>query len=1405
MRSPPLNLAPLLGLLPPELADQLHRTGDLPVAERARLAGDLRAQLAACAAYIPQRLVRAQLAGPRPGHTSGAFWEGSLLFADLSGFTALSSQLSVLGRQGAEEVSAVVNRLFGALVAEIQSHQGALLKFGGDAITAFFDTDHLGADHAAAASAAALAMQQRMAEFATVETRAGTFTLQLRVGVHSGRVFAAEVGDENHIELVVTGPEVNRVALAQEIAAPGEVVITEQTAALLEGARLTPRSAGFLHISGLRFYAPPPSQPGLTPRDGPSDLADLARLAAQLAALRPYLVRGLPRRFLEASDAGLGEFRPVSVLFANFHDFSAILERLHDDPARAAAVLNAYYRRAQAVVHRYDGIVNKVDMYTHGDKLMALFGAPTAHEDDPTRAVRCAVELERALAEANAEIDQLLLHEPGGARLVQKIGINTGTVFAGRVGGATRYEYTVMGPAVNLAARLMSAASDGEIILSPSTRAVVANQFVLEAGAPLRLKGISEPVVPALVRGVVAVNMRNREASTQARLQTTELIGREAELAALLAGAAAALNGSGRVLALVGDAGAGKTRLGEELTRLLVKASVNPEKLPPVPPFDLYLGECQSYEQRTPYAAILGPLRDLLGLNNQRADQTPAETVARLLARIHQLAPQVERFAPLIGDAIGVAIPETRLTQALSPQQRHDRLQELIVALFQGSAGREPLLVVIEDIHWADSPSLEVIGRLSAACAGRPLLLLLSYRPEPPIPAPWDDRPETVRLVLGELPPGDSAVLLRALLGGEPPAQILPLLERTQGNPFFIEELVRALILGGVLVRDEANTWQIARSLEDVELPKSIEGLLIARLDRLDEPRQELVQVASVIGRRFQRPIVEGVYINQQQLDESLQRLVAIELIQADQLDRVLAYLFRHALLRDVAYEGILYARRRVLHGRVARRIEELSRHDLDPHLPLLAWHYLQAEELRPAFAYHIRAAEQARRRFANRDALAFSKTALEIAPKLATSVEPAWLIAQVAAIHEQSGEICALLGESDAALRHYHEALDLARISPQTTAESQVRLNRLIAGVHESRSEYDTAFDRLEQGMAIATSDARSELARCYLLGAGIYYRQSQYDRAMEWARIGRNAAQEQSLAAEQGHALRLMGSIWHDQGDFTQSVAALEEARDLFTQLNDLTQLGQTLNTLGNVYTRLGRWSDTIRCFEQSLQINEMIGDVLTVARASNNLAVLLVGRNQLDRAADLYQLSSRQFGKVGSALGVAVTTYNRGEVLLLQGRPAEALPLFTNTIADLERIKGRNFLPEVLRLAAEACLALGRSADARDYAARSLQLADELGMAAEQAIARRALAQVAMHEGDLAAAGDLLGQSYSALAQLDSPYDLGKTCYQQARLAQTIGDHAAFEAAYRRAEQIFGELDAQRDLMLLRELAF
>ncbi len=1488
-------------LLPDQIA-LLQETGYLPYTLRSKLGDELRHEQASCIAYMPSRLVRRQLADPQPGRVCGEFWHGSLLFADLSGFTAFCDKLSVLGKQGAEEVSAIINQVFNGLVAEVFAYHGELLKFGGDALTAFFDAQILGDAHATAATLAALEMQRRMAAFALVETRGGTFQLGLRVGVHSGQVLAAEVGDSSHIELVVTGEEVSRVAQAQGVATPGEVVITHQTATLLEGASTVPKNDFFSQVISLPpTTLPAVTVPVLTKRG--NDLDSLEILAQQVEALRPYLVRGLPRRFVESSAGEIGEFRPVSVLFANFYPFTMLLDLLGDDAMQAATVLNTYFCHAQEMVHMYDGIINKVDMYTQGDKLMALFGAPVAHEDDPLRAVRCGLELATMLDEVNQEIASMLnahsqAHTSPIPPLNQRIGINTGTVFAGRLGGRERYEYSVMGPAVNLSSRLMEHAREGTILLSPNTQTAVERFIIIAEETPVHLKGLAEPIVPVVALGEDFVPRSH----SQTGLATPPLIGREDELMRLINQARDGLASPGQVLMLVGEMGLGKTRLIEEFVQRLVMGSINQAADEAIPCFQLYTGDGQSFKQNIPYITLRTPLSQLIGFTQRQSKRANGQTSQvveqHIQERIGQLVPELAHFTPLVGDVLGITLTETAITRALSAEQRHSRVQELVVALFRQAASEEPLLLVIDDFQWSDTASREILLRLAQITQNSPLVLVLSYRPETAIAEPWADLPNTGREVLQELTQDESWLLVEAMLQAPPPDTLNHLLLRTQGNPFFIEELVRALVASGVLFQHTDERWFLASIPDQVSIPTSIEGMIMERLDRLEEPYYALVQIASVIGNRFQLPILQGVYPNTALLQQGLQYLCDIGILDKEEQPQETTYIFHHALLHEVAYEGILYAQRRELHRQVARCIKSLNSESVDEHLMLLAHHYRLAEDWTSAFHYHLSAGVQAQQRYANHEALMLFNTALEIGHKLEQDMQerkdradaqiarardrrhgPAdrrrtevprkmvascreahvwdgrhWIVDRrsgpadrrmvewarrgklrktpqepispymlnLAEVYERRGDMYILMGEYVQAQEALHQALVLlkrwkaAELQQQETespthdmgykrkfALMWVRLHRLLAWVLEYRAEYDEAFTWLQQGIQEASPDTREELARCYVLGASIFHQRGEYDHSLEWARLGLQVAKELGNAADQAHALLLMGNLWRDQGEFDTSIPVLEQACALLDEMKDATRLGEALQSLGDAYWSVGRWQDALKYYQQSLQMSENIGDVMGQAYASNRLARVMVGRGELEMAYELYKYSGEQFRRVGSLPGLAITGYHHGEVILRKGQARDALHLLRVSISSLERIKARNVLPEVLRLAAEATLELGDCEEATDYLSQALIIASDMGMVAEEAIAWRVMGQIVLHEGDVETAAEHLEHGRSLLEKINNRYELGKVQYWQAKVAIARGNVAVARELAEQAQTIFQGLRAKRDLQMVKTL--
>jgi len=1382
--------------LAPELYAQLLGGGALPDAIVRAETARLREEVAAIATYIPSALVRAQLADPAPGRVRGAYWDGSVMFADLSGFTALSGTLSALGKQGAEEISAIINALFGALVEEIHRYRGWLLKFGGDAITAFFDAHTLGEQHAALASSAALAMQARMAQFAALQTRAGAFTLRLRIGVHSGQVFAAEVGDVEHIELVATGRNINRVALAQEIAEPGEVVISRATRERLPGVHAEERQAGFFLLTDMPAIEAPPPASRWGRAIGRGDMAELVMLARQIDALRPYLTRGLPRRFIAAEgDAESGEFRPVTVLFANFFPFSVVLDMIGDDDTTSVGVLNAYYRRAQEVVHRYGGIVNKVDMYTFGDKLMALFGAPMANEDDPLRATRAALDLHGALADANAEVFDLL--HPKVGRLLkidqqffkQRIGINTGVVFAGKVGSARRHEYTVMGQHVNLAARLMSAAEEGTVILSPATRRAVERHIALRELPAIKLKGIEQPVPIAQALHPFGIAQDDRRGVAR-----PALVGREQEMERMIAEARMAFtSGQGRIIALAGEAGAGKTRLIEDALQRLVLLSGQDDGAG-IPPFFPYSVETQSYEQNTAYAVVRDLLRQFFNLNQAT---TPAAQLALINRRVAELVPELARFTPLLGDILSVSFEDTPLTAALTPEQRHDRTFALFEALILAEAKLHPIVLIIDDLHWADASSIELVQHLATRAAQAALLLLFGYRLDPPIAEPWRELSNCARIEVRELSPEGSMALARELLRGEPPAQLTTLIEKTQGNPFFVEEVVRGLVESGALLHQPAG-WQLTRALDETSVPDSIEGVITARLDRLEERSREVLQIAAVVGRRFLYPVLTGVINRPDGLPDRLRTLTEAELILPEELDRDLAYLFRHALTRDVAYEAILYARRRELHRRVARRIEDLNADRLDDQLALLARHYLLAEEWAPAFDYHLRAGRQAQARYANHEAIALYERALQVGLQITTAQSAiSNLQSAIIELHERLGVVRALIGEYDTALQDYQSALDLLQQQPDATIDGLVRLHDHIARVYEKRAAFDTAFEWIEKALALAGDAHIPEIVRCVLLGGMLHQRQGRYAQALEWGNRALLLAEQLGNIRDQAHALRLLGGTHRNMGDNYQALNLLSRCLPLYEQAQYLAGISDAHNDLANVCFELGRLTEARAHYETGAEIKQAIGDVYGQAMIANNLGNTLKLQDNVDEAIKQYQRSLAIFEQLGSLYATGVLHMNLGATYLQHGDLPSAEASLQRSAQLFNQAGAEDFLPELERYMAELHLRRSDLPKARLACELSLETALRLEARAEEGMTRRVLAQIMAHDGDLASAWEELARSLSILRESAGPHEIARTLVAIAALAPNLDRRAEGQAAIAEALPALRDVGARRDL--------
>ena len=780
----------------------------------------------------------------------------------------------------------------------------------------------------------------------------------------------------------------------------------------------------------------------------------------------------------------LEERRLVTVLFADLVGFTGRSEAT--DPEAVRDLQRAYFGRVSAEVEQLGGVLEKFI----GDAAVAIFGAPVAHDDDAERALHAALAIRHAVREIRPDLEV-------------RIGVNTGEVVGGRAAlpspsaaMPSALDYTVTGDAVNVAARLQQAAAPGEIYVGPVTQRLGAETFEFEALGDLGLKGKVESV--EAWRLVRALPERPRVR------RSTPLVGRTRELAALEAALAEAAEGRGLVLALAGEAGVGKSRLAIELQTRAGSMALG-----------WYWASARSYGTSLPYRLVAELLRELLG----RAEGQPIDA-ALLAAGATSDAATAGRWGAVIGAIFG-EIAASQESVALSPQGRQHLLVQALIALLAGRSRARPTIVVLDDLHWADGASLAVLDELVDAVAGLSVLLIAVYRSG--WTHAWSGKPHYQQLNLGGLRAAEARRLTGLLAGDTPvPAELEErLLERSGGNPFFLEELLRAAAEGGGAV-----------GAPDQRLPETIHEVVLARIDALDPAARQALQLASVVGMEFSEPVLAAV-------EPTLELSAALPTLQ--RLDLVVfrpgpleerRFLFRHPLIHEVAYRSLLVSRRRELHGRVARWLEERGGEDV---LPVLAAHYAQSADRPKALKYLRLAADRAASVFAIREAARWYLEAAESGEDTATQ----------AALVRQAAQQTYLTGDIDGALELVRRAISLYESADRIVQALDTRrlLGRYLwfAGRGEAAErEIDAAMEGLEK------AGPTPELALAYAYKGQIRALTPDFEQGVSWARKAIEMAEPLGAIEALVHASNTLGMSLAESGNPT-ALAHVRRSLDL------------------------------------------------------------------------------------------------------------------------------------------------------------------------------------------------------------------------------------------------------------------
>jgi class 3 adenylate cyclase/tetratricopeptide (TPR) repeat protein len=1078
------RLAPLL---PADLFAQLRRFPlmVLSAEEERTLADHLQQAIAALdslhhtlTTFLPRYLLDLS---PTPGQPHGELLEGSFIFADVTGFTALTGELSRRGTAGREEMNRLMRALFAALLEPLLNSGGDLLIFAGDAVLASFPARPEGQD-ARWATRTALRLVEAIASFAHLETPYGTFSLTMSAGVERGTAFAAVAGSPQRMELLISGGPVQGAMKAEGAAAPGQVFVGLGALPFLRAEEFVLQGNVVEGIRGgeLSDYEPlPPARrrqrmSAIFSRRIPDLLEYLEAALDQVEALVPFIPPDLFVQIARGED--IRQHPPVAVQFVNVLG----LEDIAFGPAgpeQAAAVFQRYFVQAQEMVSEREGIISQVDAYAKGFTLLNPFGALTHHEGVHRLAASAALELDRVLDGVNREFD---LDPP----LTQRTGLTYARIFTGEIGYRHRREYVVAGPAVNLAARLMAKAEPGQIVLDPAAWDAVQGDFVADALDPVPLKGIAEPVPRFLLREV----RRGKEA----RVVDYPIVGCQREQAVLSVLLDEAIAGRGGAVALVGEAGYGKNMLAAHVADLARSREMA-----------VLAGRCLPFAQSTPYSPWKGIVDGWLGLDEE---PSPKDRRGRLRGRLAEfdMTQSLPAFADLLG--LSDARAPARPARAASEQPARDLFSNLQERVRRGDAGdgggwrkslaeraaggerfsrpddrgpsiwdvvrerasisyalylwlervalQQPTLVLVEDVHWMDPDSRRVLDAVTKAACASSLLVLVTSRPG----TDWSGD----RITMTSLSDDDSQALASLALRATRLEPDLAgwLLDRAKGNPLFILSYCRALRDADAVTVDpltSAARW----SGPPPPLPLSLQELLLAQVERLSKEARQVLERGAVIGSSFPVWLLSHLcqdVLSAGQLSGALEEAARRSLISPPPFAQ--AHTFTSQSLCEAIYATLSHATRRDLHERAGDCLADTDRSTFYERLEQIAYHYSRSGDATKAARAGRLAGDKARARQADDAAVAFYEQALAVTGE-------ASVVSEQRLAHEGIGDVRALQGEGEGAIEAYQAALAGAPAEDVQRLEAKLALLSPWAGPPDADS-LEQAWLRLPASAAL-------------------------------------------------------------------------------------------------------------------------------------------------------------------------------------------------------------------------------------------------------------------------------------------------------------------------------------------------
>jgi class 3 adenylate cyclase/tetratricopeptide (TPR) repeat protein len=1084
------------------------------------------------------------------------------------------------------------------------------------------------------------------------------------------------------------------------------------------------------------------------------------------------------------------ELKVVTVLFADIAGFTAASEKL--DPEEISNIMNKCWDALDKIIIDFGGVINRHE----GDRVLALFGAPEAHEDDPERAINAALAMLKEIEVFNRKFKNML-HEPLGLH----IGINTGQVMAGVIGSRFSRDYTVMGDTVNIASRLEENANTGEILVSERTYKTAEPTFKFKRLASMKVKGKKDPIEVYKVLGV--------EKQPSPKI-ISKFVGRAKELNILEKAIGALKDGKSNIVFILGEAGFGKTRLIEELR-------VRNENI------SWFGARSLSYGTNISYLVFLELLRKIYEISESDSASSVKE---KIIEKTQFLFPQEwQDIVPYVGDLFSIKFGNELDDKVRYLDAKALRFQIFLSVkrIFTAIAKQEPTVFVIDNLQWLDSTSLDLFEFILDLVRETASLFICSARLEKD--TQWWEMKErlkdrykklTSEILLDRLDDKESKELVKT---GQIPDNLLrEILSKSEGNPFYIEEIMRSI------------SDVDYRSLS-VEIPDTIYGAIAARIDRLEPAAKDVLQVASVIGRRFSYSILRHVLSEERGakgkklLDACIQYLQEREFIIGEQNEPEPRYAFKQRLIQEIAYDSLLKKNRREIHWKVGGVIEELYRDRLEDYYEVLAYHYYNSDDLKKALRYCEMSGDKAKGDYANQEAIDYYTKAIQLASQKGKKAE----------LFEKRGDVYNLMANYDKTLGDYEASL---RLYLKNKKKAQVE--RKIGNIFYAKGEFDVAISAYESSMQKLKNEKSPELAeitvdlaRASCEGRGkyesslhmvedalntvrveknpdlvakgyntlgrIYWFKGDHDKALENYETALAIYQELGDKARMGILFSNIGRVYLNEGSLDKAMEYFNRHAALSDEIGQRHWTGGNLRDIGNVYLYKGNLDESLECYTRALEISEEIGDKQLSGIVTSNIGYIHQERNDLDKALWYYMKALSMADKIGYKRGIAHVCSRIGSLYSDKKDFGEALHYLRRAENVAIEVDDKSALSSTYINLAEMKLLMHKPDAAYEFADKALSIAKGRESKVREIQALRVLGKTNASIDRVEEAVKYLKDSISMAEKGGYDLEIAKSCFTLGLILKETGkDEAQFYL--KRAKTIFEKSGAQKWLKKL-----